>query len=436
MIDLLQCTLPEFISELRNKNIVRFFFAYDAQSKTVVASHKELQPIADFLLADERDFLKHEGLFCELSSAYNIVHGAFVHGTRRGQAAGGTRFWRYETFEDYVRDGLRLSQGMTRKNALAGLWWGGGKGVISRDPDIDINNPEIRKEIFQEYGRFVTSIQGCYITAEDVGTTPTDIDTIFSKTRFVTCISPQFGGSGNPSSATALGVFRGMEAAFFFKDGGNLAGRRIVMQGLGHVGEALLDLVLKSGVKSVHAFDINPTIVDGIKARYPDAALHAACLDPNDTSFLDLDCDLFSPCATGGVLNPETIPRLRASVVCGAANNQLEDAVRDDKLLASRGILYVPDFLVNRMGIVQCANEQYGHVDNDSFIERHLDKEWEQSVYQMTLKVLQRAKDTGEPPAHSAIQIADELALQEHPVFGHRGQEIISTLVRRGWQNL
>ena len=142
---------------------------------------------------------------------------------------------------------------------------------------------------------------------------------------------------------------------------------------------------------------------------------------------------MFAPCATGAILDEETIAQLQTAIVCGAANNQLADADRDDQALHDRGILYVPDFLVNRMGIVNCANEQYGYVAQDDSIERHLSRDWEQSVFQMTKKVLKRSKELGETPGISAQKIAEELSLKNHPLWGHRGQKIIDGLVEDNW---
>ena len=146
---------------LKSKDIMRFHIAYDAESKTMTASHAELQPLADFVAADERDFLEHEGAFFQISKKYDTLQGAFVHRTNRGAAAGGVRYWRYDTVEDYLRDGLRLAVGMTMKNALAGLWWGGGKGVMAQNPQVDRDDPDARASLYQEYGELMTATKGC-----------------------------------------------------------------------------------------------------------------------------------------------------------------------------------------------------------------------------------------------------------------------------------
>lgn len=425
---------PEaFAAFLREHRISRFYFVYDDARGRVIASHELLQPIAEFLQHDRRDFARHEGIFCQVSRHFDVIMGAFVHKTVRGQSQGGTRFWQYDTVEAYLRDGLRLSLGMTRKNALAGLWWGGGKGVITRDRQADHRDPQIREAIFKEYGSFITSIRGCYVTAEDVGTNTEDMANIFSRTRFVTCIPEAYGGSGNPSIATARGVVCGMEAALEFLQGDSLAGKTVAVQGVGHVGAALVGFLFEKGVEKIIASDIDAGLLEALKKRYAGRNLELRLASIGDNSLATVPCDLFAPCATGAVLNPHTIPDIKARIICGAANNQLEDPIRDDALLAERGIIYVPDFLVNRMGIVNCSNEQYGYVNHDEMIERHLGREWEHSIYLTTLRVLKTARESGEPPGQVANKLADQLAEQPHPIFGHRGKQIIRSLVDSGW---
>lgn len=433
MTPLVSQSPAEFARYLREQGIYRFFLIYDHEKHRVQPSHPLLEPIAKRLEEDERDFAKHEGIFIQVSQHFNSLLGAFVHRSERGQAQGGTRFWVYDTFESFLKDGVRLSKGMTRKNALAGLWWGGGKGVMSQDPEVNAQDPKIRAQIFQEFGEFVTSLQGAYVTAEDVGTTTEDMANIFSRTRFTTCIPKELGGSGNPSGPTSLGVVRGMEAALNLLEDTHLAGKKIVVQGLGHVAEPLIEKLFEQNVGEVLASDIQKERVEKLNQRFAGQAFEAVCADRGDPRILFEPCDVLAPCATGAVLNPETIPRIQASVICGAANNQLEDSQRDAWALQKRGIAYVPDFLVNRMGIVNCSNEQYGYVQDDPFISRHLDKNWELSIYQMTQKVLAEARERDLTPVDMAIQRADELAGEKHPIFGHRGYSIIQSLKRGNW---
>ncbi len=432
---MLDLSPDRFCARLAELGIRRFWIVWNEEEGRVQASHPELEPLVRFFTEEGRDFDRHEGVFLQVAPDTGVLQAAFVHRTCRGQGAGGTRFWRYNTMEDFLRDGLRLSKGMTLKNALAGLWWGGGKGVMARDTG-SAEAPGARRRIYEEYGEFMTALRGCYVTAEDVGTTVADMAAIFSRTRFSTCIPPALGGSGNPSGPTARGVVRGMEAALSHLGRGTLAGKTVVVQGLGHVGELLIGFLRERGVARVIGSDIDPARGEALLQRFPAApgwALETRITARGDNSVLAEPCDIVAPCATGGILNPRTIPSIAAPIVCGAANNQLEDPERDDLALQERGIVYLPDFLVNRMGIVNCADEQYGYVDVDSRMEAHLGDEWENSVYNLSLAVLDQARRAGTTPARVAVETAERRSLEKHPLWGHRGVEIIRSVARGGW---
>lgn len=432
---LLAINPQQFIQYLKENKLNRFSLVYDKQEKTVKASDPCLQEIADFINADNRDFMQHEGMLFQLSEKHDVLFCAFIHLTNRGQASGGLRYWHYASVEDVLRDGMRLSKGMTRKNALANLWWGGGKGIMVHNPANDKNDPQMREEIYKDYGRFITSIQGCYITAEDVGTCEKDMGHIFTQTRFSTCIPASVGGSGNPSSATALGVVHGMEAALKFLDKGTLEGKTVAVQGMGHVAEPMIGYMFERNVAKIIAVDINQDLIAEVKAKYADKNLDARLVEMTDHSILFEECDILAPCATGAILNEQSIPKIKAKIICGASNNQLQDSVRDGQAIADRGIIYVPDFLVNRMGIVNCADEQSGYIDNDPYFYRHLDQDYEFSVFQTALRVLKEANTSQLPPADVAIQLADELSVENNPIYGHRGEKIIKTLVNNQWHN-
>jgi glutamate dehydrogenase/leucine dehydrogenase len=423
-----------FCTWLAGAGIRRFYLVWDEEAGRIRASHPALEPLARLLAGDRRDFDRHEGIFIQVAPDTGVLQAAFIHRTCRGQGAGGVRFWRYDTMEGFLRDGLRLARGMTHKNALAGLWWGGGKGLIAKDTGR-AGDPAARRRLYEEYGELMTSIQGCYVTAEDVGTSVEDMAAVYSRTRFTTCIPPALGGSGNPSVPTARGVVRGMEAALAHLGRGTLAGKTVAVQGLGHVGEPLLGFLREKGVARVIGSDIDPSRGAALAALFPGFDLEVRTVERGDNSVLAEPADIVAPCATGGILNPRTIPGIRAPIVCGAANNQLEDPERDDVLLQERGILYLPDFLVNRMGIVNCADEQYGFVDPDPRIESHLGDAWENSVYNLSLQVLDEAKRTGSTPARVALDLAEKRSRDLHPLWGHRGAQIIRSLVRSGWEN-
>ena len=399
-----------------------------------VASADWLGELATFLLGDRRDYDRHEGVFFETGPSTGALLGVFVHRTVRGQGAGGVRLWPYERLETFLRDGLRLAVGMSRKSALADLWWGGGKGVIARPAGDDWRDPSFRSRLYREYGTFITSLRGCYVAAEDVGTTPDDMAEIYRSTRFTTCVPAAVGGSGNPSEATARGVTAATEAALEFADLGGFAGRRVVIQGAGNVASNLVPLLLERGVGSVVVTDISAGRCEELASRHAGDPVEVRRVERDDRSIFDEPCDVFSPNALGGVLDAETIPRLRAAIVCGGANHQLLDDRRDDARLAERGILFVPDFVANRMGIVNCSNEQYGWIPGDPAIERHFERDWESSIFAVTRRILEYARAEGVTTSEAANALADRSIRQPHPLWGHRGMEIIEGLIADRWE--
>jgi len=435
MTDLIKMSPSEFVAFLKKNGIRKFCFVYDAKDGKIVASHDKLEPIAKFMNEDTRDFDEHEGVFFQLSREYDTLLGAFVHRTCRGQAAGGVRYWSYNTVEDFMRDGMRLGKGMTLKNALAGLWWGGGKGVMVVNPSFDKSDPKIRQSIYKEYGEFLTSIKGCYVTAEDVGTSEEDMLNVFRNTRFTTCIPQNVGGSGNPSAPTARGVVSGMEAALAFANMGTIAEKTIVIQGMGHVAQPLVGYLFERGAKKVIGSDIDKESLRLASEKFKNFNFEPRLTTYGDNAILKEDCDIVAPCATGAVLNPQTIPLIKAKIICGAANNQLEDHDRDDEAIFARNIIYVPDFLTNRMGIVNCADESYGYVNNDPAFERHLERDWKHGIFKVTLEVLDLSKKENVSPSRVAIRLADKLSRQNHPITGHRGALIIKSLIENGWSS-
>jgi glutamate dehydrogenase/leucine dehydrogenase len=433
MTNMARITPKELKDFLVGEGIRRFYLVWDEKRGSVRASHPQLEPLARLLSEDRRDFDRHEGFFVQVAPETGVLQGASVHRTCRGQAAGGVRFWRYDTVDEYLRDGLRLARGMTHKNALAGLWWGGGKGVMAMGTGQDESDPAVRRRIYEEYGELMTSLRGCYVTAEDVGTSVQDMAAIFSRTRFTTCIPPELGGSGNPSAPTARGVVRGMEAALHFLGMGNLKGKTVAVQGLGHVGEPLVALLHERGVGKIVGSDIDPSREEVLRRRLPGLDLTVRLVERGDNTLLGETADIVSPCATGAILGPETIPRIRARIVCGAANNQLEDPETDDAALQDAGVFYMPDVLVNRMGIVNCADESFGYVDGDPTFEGHLGDTWDNSIYRLSLRILEEAQRTGQTPAKVALALAEERSFEAHPIWGHRGVQIIGSLVASDW---
>jgi len=427
-------TPAEFAESLRRAGLARGFVVNDPEARALRVSHPLLEGVAHALRQRPLGFADHEAVFLAVAPRTGALFGAFVHSTVRGQAQGGVRRWRYPAVEEFLRDGLRLSQGMSRKSALAGLWWGGGKGVIACcEPEAPEDDPVFRATLYEEYGAFVTSLRGCFLAAEDVGTTPADVARMFSRSRFVTCVPPELGGRGNPSPATALGVVSAMEAALAFLGRGGLAGKRVAVQGCGQVGRALVARLLERGVGSLVAADPDARACQALSAAHPGAPLEVRIVPRDDRSILAEPCDVLAPCALGGVLDAKSIPGLRTELVCGSANNQLACEERDDRALAEAGITWVPDPLCNRMGIVYCGSEPWGLVPDDPDVLRHLDPAWSGSIPAMTQRVLARARDEGVPPGQAACALADEALREPHPLLGHRGRRIIAGLVADRW---
>ncbi len=421
------------LAAMADANLRRGWLVTDPVTGELRGSHPALDSITHAVRADARDYHGHQGCFFEVGEQSGHLLSAFVHKTVRGQAAGGVRFWGYGTMEAFVRDGLRLSRGMGHKCALAGLWWGGGKGVIARRTGVDHRDPAVRAAVYADYGRFISGLRGCYVTAEDAGTGPDDMAVIHAGTRHTTCIPPRLGGSGNPSALTARGVVVAMEAGLSWLGRGGLDGKTVATQGLGHVARYMIPLLVERGVARIVGVDVDDAAIDTARRLYPDAPLEARRVAPGDNAVLGADCDVLAPNAVGATLNPDTIPSIRAPLVCGGANNQLADPARDGPALAARGVLYVPDFLANRMGIVNCANEQYGCIPDDPAITSHLDPATPHGIFQRALEVFRLADASGRPPADEAERLAEALSDEPHPVWGNRGQTIIDALLGERW---
>ncbi|MFH1131952.1 MAG: Glu/Leu/Phe/Val dehydrogenase dimerization domain-containing protein [Pseudomonadota bacterium] len=433
MMNLWTESTDRLLDEMISRGIHRAYLVGKPDGSGMRASHPLFEELAQAVSADTRDYRGHQACFFEVGKESGHLLSAFVHLTKRGQAAGGLRFWCYERVEDFIRDGLRLSVGMGQKCALAGLWWGGGKGVIARKKGVDHRDSSIRKKIYQDYGRFVTGLRGCYVTAEDVGTRTEDMAWIHSTTRHTTCIPEELGGSGNPSLLTATGVVVAMEAALEFLGRGDLAGKTVALQGLGNVSSAMISDLLERKVGRIIGTDVDEVAISEVIRVYKGAPLEARQVSPDDHSILGTECDVVAPNAIGATLNPNTIPLIKAPIVCGAANNQLEDARRDAAAMHKQEVLYVPDFLANRMGIVNCANEQYGSIGDDPAIRSHLERDNPTGIFQRSMEVFRRAAKSGNTTAQEAQALADELAQQLHPMWGNRGQMIINDLVKTGW---
>jgi valine dehydrogenase (NAD+) len=311
-----------------------------------------------------------------------------IYSTALGPALGGTRFYPYASEQDALEDVLNLSRAMAYKAACAGLDLGGGKAVIIGDPATDKT-----EELLRAYGRFVQSLGGRYVTACDVGTYVEDMDVVARECRFVTGRSPTHGGAGDSSILTAFGVFQGMRAAAEAVWGRpTLAGRRVGISGVGKVGRHLVEHLLADGASVVIA-DVSSAAVERVRRAAPQVEVADVDALPG------LDMDVYAPCALGGALNDETVPRLRARIVCGAANNQLAHP-GIEKILADQGVLFAPDYVVNAGGLIQVADEIEGYSEPRARAKAV-------RIFQTTRRVFAVAAEEGVPPAVAADRLAE-----------------------------
>lgn len=424
-VNLATLTPDEFVANMLESGITRGYFTFiDGEFHS---SHEALASLADFV-KNSPDYSEHEGIFFQADEETGCLFLAGVHRTNRGAGHGGTRFKQYETVNEMFSDVMRLSKGMTDKNACAELWYGGGKAIIYA-PDAPRNyKGAAREQIFANYGRFIASLNGVYITAEDMNTSPDDMAVIHANNRFCTCLPVEIGGSSNPSAYTAHGVFRGLLAAVHFVDGKNdstdtdLKGKHIIVQGAGNVGGRLINQLIECGAK-VTVFDLDTDTKTALKTKYPAEQL---TIHEDGNSLYAIEADVFSPNAIGAILNDTTIPMLNVKIVAGGANNQLADPVKHANDLYNRGIAYVPDFIINRMGIVNCADEPNGYLPED--VEAAAN-----NVYPAVYSLLADAKNLNHSPQFEAINLSEKLSRVNHPILGHRGVKIIKHIIANGW---
>ena len=312
-----------------------------------------------------------------------------IYSTVLGPALGGTRVYPYPSEEAALSDVLNLSKSMAYKAAMAGLDLGGGKAVIIADPNQDKSEGLLRA-----YGRFVQSLGGRYITACDVGTYSTDMDIVGRECEFVTGRSLEHGGAGDSSILTAYGVFQGMRAAAERVWGDpSLHGRRVGVAGVGKVGHHLVGHLIEDGAE-VLITDVMDSAIDRVKGEHPEVEVAV-----DSDALVRADLDVFAPCALGGALDDDTVPVMTAKIICGAANNQLaHEGI--EKLVAERGILYAPDYVVNSGGLIQVADE----IEGFNFDRA---KTKAAKIFDTTKRVFAIAAEEGVPPSVAADRLAE-----------------------------
>lgn len=312
-----------------------------------------------------------------------------IHNTTLGPSLGGTRMWVYKNEAEALNDVLRLSRGMTYKAATAGLNLGGGKAVIIGDSKKDKN-----EALFRRFGKFVNSLSGKYITAEDVGTSTKDMLYVSMETKHVTGLPESMGGGGDPSPVTAYGVYMGMKASAqeaWGNDG--LSGKRIAVQGVGHVGENLVKHLSEEGAK-VYITDINEEQLKSVSSKYK-------CEVISSDKLFSTPIDIYAPCALGATLNTENINQLSCSVIAGAANNQLADEVIHGKMVMEKGMIYAPDFLINAGGLINVYQELIGYNRQRALNET-------EKIYDFTLAIIRKSKKDNMPTYLAAKHVAEK----------------------------
>ena len=349
--------------------------------------------VKDFQVVDMMTQMNHEQLvFCN-DKETGLKAIIAIHDTTLGPALGGTRMWNYDCDNDAIIDVLRLSRGMTFKAAITGLSLGGGKAVIIGDSSTLKTEALMRK-----FGEYVNSLGGKYITAEDVGMSASDMVHVKKETDFVTGIPVEMGGGGDPSPVTAFGVYMGMKASAKYKWGSDdLNAKKILVQGVGHVGENLVKHLKEEGA-DVFINDINMANLKRVSEFYN-------CQTVEGNLIYDLDVDIYSPCALGATINDTTIEQFKCEIVAGAANNQLLNEDKHAKMLQENGILYAPDFLINAGGLINVYSEINGY-DREKAIART------RKIYDTTLEIFSKSEEENITTHQAALKLATERIAQ------------------------
>jgi len=331
----------------------------------------------------------HEQIVLCHDAATNLRAVIAIHNTILGPALGGCRMWPFESEEEAIFDAMRLSRGMTYKNAAAGLNLGGGKAVIIGDPNKDKS-----EALFRAFGRFVQSLGGRYITAEDVGTSVEDMEQIKMETDFVAGLPQEFGGSGDPSPFTALGTFEGIRASVKYalkKD--DLKGIRVAIQGVGHVGYYLCEMLHEAGAELI-VTDIFEEKVDRVVSDFGAQAVS------NDEIYA-IDADVFAPCALGAIVNDETIKRMKFKIIAGGSNNQLLDEKVHGQKLKEKKILYAPDYLINAGGVTNVFFEVIKEYDSERVTKKV------KNIYNILMEVYEIADQQNITTVAAAAKLAE-----------------------------
>lgn len=351
------------------------------ETKEITAADLKVNPV----IAAMSQYNHEQLLFCN-DNATGLKAIIAVHNTVLGPALGGTRMWMYNNELEALNDVLRLSRGMTYKNSISGLNLGGGKAVIIGD------SKNMKSEaLFRRFGKFVNSLGGKYITAEDVGINPQDMTWVNMETDYVSGLP---GNSGDPSPVTAFGTYMGMKACAKKQFGSDsLKGKKVAVQGVGHVGEYLVDHLTKEGAQ-VYITDINEASLKHVASTY------GATVVGTDEIY-DIDMDIYAPCALGATVNDDTLSRLKCSIIAGAANNQLANENIHGQAVLDKGIIYAPDFALNAGGVINCYAEVTGQSSAWAMTKA-------EEIYNTIYRIIDRAQQETTPAYAIANKIAEE----------------------------
>ncbi|MCC5919486.1 MAG: leucine dehydrogenase [Cyclobacteriaceae bacterium] len=341
-----------------------------------------------FSVYEEIEKMGHEQLVICHDSATGLKAIIGIHNTVLGPALGGTRLWNYKNDQEAITDVLRLSRGMTFKNAISGLNIGGGKAVIIGDAKTVKSEALLRR-----FGKFVESLNGKYITAEDVNMRTEDMEFIAMETRHVTGLSEERGGGGDPSPVTAYSTYMGMKAAAQKAYGSeSLTGKVVAVQGVGQVGKHLVEFLSKENAE-IYVTDISEERIAHVVEEY---GAKAVTMD----EIYDLDVDIYAPCALGATINDDTLSRLKCDIIAGAANNQLKDEEKHGKLLLKKGVVYAPDFVINAGGVMNVCAEYMGGYNREATYRQA------EKIFDTCLEILNKAEIEKIPTQEAAIKIA------------------------------
>ncbi len=347
------------------------------------SAQKTFSPLAEMFTHDHEQVV-----FCQDKST-GLKAIIAIHNTTLGPSLGGTRMWKYASEEEALKDVLRLSRGMTYKSSVAGINLGGGKAVIIGDSKKDKS-----EALFRRFGKFVDTLGGKYITAEDVGISPKDIEQVHMETDHVTGVPEYLGGSGDPSPVTAYGVYMGMKAAAKKAYGtDSLAGKKVMVQGVGSVGYNLVGYLSKEDAKVTVADIYEPSVQKVVKD------FKAEVVHVNDV--YDADMDIYAPCALGATINDETLKKLKCSVIAGAANNQLAKESVHGQAVKDAGMLYAPDYVINSGGIINCYWELQGY-NREAAISQT------EGIFDTTMNIFNKSDQENTPTYLAANRIAEE----------------------------